>query len=227
MSDVLIIQSVSKHYGPSGAGVQALADVSLTLSAGELVAVQGPSGSGKSTLLMIAAGLLAPSAGSVTLCGQDLLAMAPAERAQARARHIGFVFQQFHLIPYLSALDNVLAAAIPTPSADAADRARELLTRFGLADRLDHVPAKMSIGERQRTALARAMLNNPAVILADEPTGNLDPENADQVIAALRQFTAAGGAVLLVTHHDASAAAASRSVRLTAGRVGQPAGTTT
>ncbi len=209
---LLRVDSVSKTYHEKGAAVPALRDASLEIEAGQFVAIQGPSGSGKSTLLLVASGLLAPDAGSVLLADKDLYRLSPNERARLRAEQVGFVFQQFHLIPYLSVLENVLAASLAVSVEDAGNRARELLEKLGLQDRLSHVPAKLSAGERQRVALARAMLHNPRVIFADEPTGNLDAENAGQVIGYLRDFALKGGAVLLVTH-DKSAASQADSIR--------------
>ena len=216
---VLEIKDVDKTYrGPKGE-VRALEGVSLSVEAGKLLAVRGPSGCGKTTLLLAAGGLLAPTSGHIILDGRDLYEMRPAERARFRASAIGFVFQQFHLVPYLSVLDNVLTPALARPDAGAPDRARQLIDRFGLSHRRDHVPAALSTGERQRTALARALLNQPRLILADEPTGNLDGESAKVVLGYLTEFTEKGGAVLLVTHDDRAAAYAQATVSLKDGRV--------
>lgn len=212
---LLQLTQIAKTYRAGQPGeVRALPPLSLDLAAGEFAAVQGPSGCGKTTLLLIAGGLLAPTAGRVTLAGEDPYALSPERRAEFRARHLGFVFQQFHLVPYLSVFENVLAPALATTLPDARARAEELMARFGLQARRHHVPGELSTGERQRTALARALLNRPRLLLADEPTGNLDGENAAIVLAHLREFAQAGGAVLLVTHEDAAAARADRIVRL-------------
>lgn len=217
MSAILEIRDLVKRYpGPSGT-VHALAGIVLEVAAGEFVAVQGPSGCGKSTLLLAAGGLLRPDAGVVRIAGQDPYALSPDARARFRAAHIGFVFQQFHLVPYLSVLDNVLAPSLALPRPDARTRARELIDRFGLLDRQHHVPEQLSVGERQRTALARAVLNRPQLLLADEPTGNLDRDNAVRVLDALAEFAHAGGAVLLVTHDPAAAGRAGRTVHMMAG----------
>jgi len=219
MTPLLEIRDLAKHYpGPTGT-VHALAGVSLGVAPGEFLAVQGPSGCGKSTLLLAAGGLLRPDAGQVRIAGQDPYALSPEARATFRAAHIGFVFQQFHLVPYLSILDNVLAPTLALSQPDARARATELIARFGLQDRQHHVPEQLSVGERQRTALARALLNRPQLLLADEPTGNLDRDNADAVLAALVEFTRAGGAVLLVTHDEAVRSVAHRWVRLRNGQV--------
>ncbi|HEY3323403.1 MAG TPA: ABC transporter ATP-binding protein [Planctomycetota bacterium] len=220
---MLEIQGLTKSYAGSansgGKAVTAIDDVSLTVSAGEFVAVQGASGCGKTTLLLSAGGLLAPTSGSVRFEGQDIYSWSPDSRAKWRASTIGFVFQQFHLIPYLSVLDNVLAPLLARPMDEPLARARQLLERFGLSHRLDHVPAALSAGEQQRTALARALLHRPKLLLCDEPTGNLDPESARTVLAYLHEFHRDGGAVLLVTHDAAAAAEAQKIVRLKDGRV--------
>jgi ABC-type lipoprotein export system ATPase subunit len=183
--------------------------------------VQGPSGCGKTTLLLAAGGLQVPDGGRVTVAGQDLFALSSEERAGFRAAKIGFVFQQFHLIPYLSVLDNVLAPSLASPSPDNRARARELIARFGLTERADHVPAALSTGERQRAALARALLNKPQLLLADEPTGNLDADNGRLVLGYLADFAKEGGAVLLVTHDLRVAEYAHRIVRLQNGRLSE------
>lgn len=205
-----MIQATKVYPG----GVTALASFDLRVQAGEFVAVVGPSGCGKTTLLLLAGGLLHPTQGRVLLGGHDLYAMGDEERARHRAREIGFVFQQFHLLPYLSAWDNARSAAVGLKHATARQRARSLLERFGLGDRLHHLPGQLSTGERQRTALARALLHEPRLLLADEPTGNLDPENAGIVLDCLEDHAKNGGAVMLVTHDAQAAARAQRIVRL-------------
>jgi ABC-type lipoprotein export system ATPase subunit len=214
----LELQQLSRTYaGPTGP-VKALDQVSLSLDAGEFVAVQGSSGCGKTTLLLTAGGLLQPTSGTVVIAGQDPYALSPEARAKFRAAHVGFVFQQFHLVPYLNVLDNVLAPSLALPSPDARQRAGKLIERFGITHRISHVPSELSTGERQRVALARALLNNPKVLLADEPTGNLDPDNARTVIEHLKEFANEGGAVLIVTHDAAIAAQAQRIFRIQAGK---------
>lgn len=199
---VLRLDGVSKKYkGPDGE-LSVLSDISMSVEKGEFVALHGSSGCGKSTLLLSAGGLLAPDNGKVTVDGQDFYALPSEKRAGYRAEHVGFVFQQFHLIPYLSVLDNVLAAslAVRRENNGFEKRALELLEKFNLSDRARHVPSELSTGERQRTALARALLNGAGLILADEPTGNLDGDNAGGVLGHLKSFAEGGGAVLLVTH---------------------------
>ena len=214
---MLQFKEVTKQFnGPQGK-VTALNDVSFSVNPSEVVAIRGPSGCGKSTLLLAAGTLLRPTQGSVTIDGNDPYALAPNARSALRAEKIGFVFQQFHLVPYLSVLDNVLLPSLVKDSALAHDRAKELLTRFGLEHRTHHVPAQLSIGERQRTALARALFNQPKLLLADEPTGNLDPENGQIVLNALKTFASEGGAVLLVTHDAAAADCSTRTLRMVNG----------
>lgn len=220
------INHITKTYRSSrGSGnggpaeVQALQDVSLSVDAGEFVAVRGPSGCGKTTLLLVAGGLLAPDDGTLVIDGQDPYALSADGRARFRGTTIGFVFQQFHLVPYLTVLDNVLAPAMATGLSDARDHARELVAHFGLEHRLHHVPAQLSTGERQRTALARALLNRPKVLMADEPTGNLDRENGEAVLGYLKEFAEDGGAILLVTHDDQSAQFAKRTENILNGQL--------
>ncbi len=222
---LLQVNNVSKTYADDQSTVRAVSDVSLQVTDGEFIAVQGPGGCGKSTLLLIAGTLLKPDAGQVLVDDQDPYAMRPDARAEFRARTIGFVFQQFHLVPYLSVLDNVLAPALAlnAPAAETRDRGLQLIERFGLSDRSHHVPAKLSTGERQRAAMARALLNQPKLILADEPTGNLDHQNADALLGYLAEFAAGGGAVLLVTHDDRAVAYAKRVIYLQQGKIAEPA----
>ena len=219
MSAVLELNQVAKaHDSGNGQRVQALDGVSLSVEAGDFVAGRGPSGSGKTTLLLIAGGLLAPDQGVVSIGGRDLGSMSAEGRARFRAENVGFVFQQFHLIPYLSVLHNVMTPAVAANIADAPERAEKLIAQFGLRSRAHHPTARLSTGERQRTALARALLNRPKLLLADEPTGNLDADNAGGVMAGLSDFAKNGGAVLLVTHDDNAAARADRVVLLKDGK---------
>lgn len=194
--------------------VPILENFSLEVKGGEFVAVCGPSGSGKTTLLLLAGGLLHPEGGSVQVAGQEVYRLTGEERARLRAKHIGFVFQQFHLIPYLTVLENVLAPALAQGGSNLPQRALDLVERFGLGSRRHHLPGQLSTGERQRTALARALLHQPGLVLADEPTGNLDKENGQVVMEALRGYVQEGGALLLVTHDSTAAAQAHRVVLL-------------
>ena len=216
---MILFDSVAKTFRGGGQSVQALDGVSCRVLPGEFVTVRGPSGCGKSTLLLIAGGLLHPSAGKVEVAGTDPYALSSSRRAAFRAGTIGFVFQQFHLLPYLTVLDNVLAPTIALRVPDARNRAHELLERFGMLDRITHLPGELSTGEKQRAALARALLSAPKVLLADEPTGNLDEENGQAVLQALAQFAAQGGSVLMVTHDSRAAEAAPRALQLREGRL--------
>ena len=220
MSALLQIKGLSRSYqGPDGT-IAAVDEVSLTVDAGEFVAVQGPSGCGKTTLLLVAGALLQPTRGQVLLKDQDLYALSPDQRARFRAVNVGFVFQQFHLMPYLNVLDNILASTLAQGTADGARaHALELAERFGLKDRLRHVPAALSTGERQRVALARALLNKPGLMLADEPTGNLDVDNGQLVLRCLGDFARGGGAVLLVTHAASAGDYAGRVLQMNKGRI--------
>ncbi len=218
---LLELSHVRKVYTDGARTVRAIDDVSLQVEAGEYIAVTGPSGCGKTTLLLIAGGLLRPDAGAVTLAGREPYRLTPEQRTRFRAETIGFVFQQFHLVPYLSVRENVLSPVLAWWKEGLDRRADELLERFGLADRRDHRPAELSTGERQRTALARALLHRPRVILADEPTGNLDADNAAVVLQTLRDCAAEGIAVLHVTHNLAAARQADRVIPLQGGRIAE------
>ena len=210
---------VTKVFRKNGSEVTSLDRFTAEVAKGEFVAVRGPSGCGKPTLLLTLGGMQRPSDGSVQLGGRDLYALSPAERAGLRSSEIGFVFQMFHLVPYLDLLGNVLLACPGKPSAEVRQRASGLMDELGLADRASHRPGELSAGERQRLAVARALLNRPKLILADEPTGNLDPENAAEVIRHLAEFHRGGGTVVLVTHGAAADAHADRTLRLEQGRL--------
>jgi ABC-type lipoprotein export system ATPase subunit len=214
MTPALQVRTVSKLYPTPRGPVRALVDLSLDVQPGEMVAVQGPSGCGKTTLLLAAGGLLHPNSGQILVEGADLYALSGEARTRFRGAHIGFVFQQLHLVPYLSVLENVLTPALALPLPDARPRALDLIEHVGLSDRLHHVPAQLSTGERQRTALARALLARPKLVLADEPTGNLDEANGELVLNYLAEHARAGGAVLLATHERWAAERAQRVIRL-------------
>jgi len=215
---MLQVSQIAKSYQGENGEVRAVDQFSMSVDAGRFAAVRGPSGCGKTTLLLMCGGLLAPDEGNITVAGQDPYGLPPDSRARFRATNVGFVFQQFHLVPYLSVLDNVLAPALASNVADARARAMELIGRFGLEDRRHHVPGHLSTGERQRAALARALLNRPKLLLADEPTGNLDHENAEAVLGYLKDFAGEGGAVLLVTHDDRAVQYADEVVQIRNGR---------
>ena len=213
------LEKVTKTYPSSVGAVDALKAVDLDIPEGQFIAIRGPSGCGKSTLLTIVGALNRPTSGRVVVAGEDLGQMTPAERARFRGQKIGFVFQMFHLLPYLNVLDNVLTAAEGKATTEIRDRAESLLDSFEMGHRITHRPAELSAGERQRVAVARAMLNRPSMILADEPTGNLDPESATDVLSLLAGFHEEGGSVLLVTHDPLAAQFAQTEIRLRDGRI--------
>lgn len=216
---VLKIENITKIYNTTNKQVRALDKVSLQVNSGEFVVVEGPSGSGKSTLLLTAGSLLTPDEGQILIDSQNPYVLSSDKRAKFRAEKIGFVFQQFHLIPYLSVLENILTPSILTKGKNSHEEAKQLIERFGLTERVHHVLAELSTGERQRTALARAFINSPNLILADEPTGNLDRENAEIVIKSLVEFANMGGSVFLVTHDAYAVQYATRSLHLENGRL--------
>ena len=208
MKPVLQLKDVSKTYRRADEQVRVLADFDFTLDAGEFVVVTGPSGAGKSTLLHVAGGLDAPDSGTVAVAGQDVWSMSAGARAAFRRRNLGFVFQFFNLVPMLTAVQNVslplVLDGMPARSADR--RAEELLQRVGLGDRARHRPAELSGGQMQRVAVARALVARPSIILADEPTGNLDSHSSTEVLELLRSLSdEEGAAVVMVTHDQAAA----------------------
>jgi lipoprotein-releasing system ATP-binding protein len=208
---MLTLDRVTKHYRTPRGELSILNDVSLSLERGAAIAIMGPSGSGKSTLLYILGALEAPSSGTVTLDGKDPYRMGEREQAAFRNQQIGFVFQDHSLLPQCSVLENVLAPTFVAPPGDAGPdavtRAQALLTQVGLADRFAHRPAELSGGEKQRAALARALIRNPTLLLCDEPTGNLDRAAADTVADLLLELHAARNTILVVVTHSAPLAA--------------------
>lgn len=218
---MLQMDNVSKKYRHRGELVTALDSVSVCIEEGEFVSIVGPSGCGKSTLLLMLGGMLSPTSGRVLMNGTSIYDLNADRRAALRTRSAGFVFQSFHLVGYLTALENVqipmyLAAV---DEAEQEQRAAELLQRVGLGDRLHHKPCELSVGQQQRVALARMLANDPAVILADEPTGNLDPETSQQVIGYFEAFNREGKTIVMVTHDPRAADRATRTLRLTAGKI--------
>ncbi len=216
---LITLDGVTKRYATRAGQVNALDNVNLEILPGQFVVLRGPSGSGKTTLLMVIAGMLRPSAGTVTVAQQDMYALGQQARARFRACHIGFVFQMFHLVPYLNVAENVALAARVPGTANHRGHIPQLLDRFGLAGRATHKPGELSAGEKQRTAIARALLNQPKIILADEPTGNLDPNNADTVMKHLADFQRAGGTVIVATHGPVAESFATQVVSLREGKL--------
>lgn len=209
---------IVRQFQARSGEVAALSGVSFDLAAGEFLVIQGPSGSGKSTLLMTLGGMLRPTSGSVTVAGVDPYVLPPFARSRFREHSIGFVFQLFHLVPYLNVRQNILAGLLHRDPADLA-RVDALIGELGLGPRAGEMPGTLSAGERQRVALARALAKQPPVILADEPTGNLDPDNAAIVFRHLAAYKEAGGTVIVVTHGNDASAHATRTLRLAAGRI--------
>lgn len=210
------LQAVTKSYTRRGRETTALRSLSHEFCSGEYVAIVGPSGSGKTTLLSVLGGMLTPDSGRVRLDGASLYDLSVARRASLRREQIGFVFQTFNLVPYLTAVENV---QIPLylagrPRAEQQARALELLNRVGLAERTDHKPSELSIGQQQRVALARTLANNPPLILADEPTGNLDPDSRRVVLDFLDELHAERRTIVMVTHDSAAADRAERRLKL-------------
>ncbi len=218
---MLRIETVSKTFVRKDARVVALHPTTLHIPSGQYVAIVGRSGSGKTTLLSILGGMLTPTAGKVRFENDSLYDLSLSARTALRRRKIGFVFQTFNLVPYLTALENVqvpLYLANLRPR-EQRRRAADLLDRVGLADRMQHKPGELSVGQQQRVALARTLANDPALILADEPTGNLDPETREQVLAMFDDIHHEGRTLMLVTHDHAAAARAERILSLVDGRL--------
>ncbi len=217
---MLEARGLTKSYESGAQTLTVLRDVNFTIRDGEFVAIIGPSGSGKTTLLGLLAGLDVPSAGTVILDGADLAALGEDARARLRGEKVGFVFQSFQLIPTLTALENVQVPLELRGDRHAADRARDLLARVGLAARTHHYPVQLSGGEQQRVAIARAFSNSPKVLFADEPTGNLDASTGGRIVELLESLNREDGTTLvLVTHDPAIAGRARRVVRLSDGAV--------
>jgi putative ABC transport system ATP-binding protein len=221
MTPIVEARDLWKTYPLDKTSVEALRGVNLTIEVSEFVAMVGPSGSGKSTLLHLIGAMDTPTRGDVFLNGLNLAHMSDSERTRLRCCRIGFVFQTFNLLPTLSALENVEIAMrlAGIPSRERRQRAAELLERVGLGERMRHAPCQLSGGERQRVALARALANQPALLLADEPTGNLDSTTGESIVALLQQLNNQGQTIVLVTHNAEMANQAGRVLRMRDGQI--------
>jgi putative ABC transport system ATP-binding protein len=218
---VFRLEAITKSYTRRGHEVVAFRAASVSIGKGEYVAIVGPSGSGKTSLLSMLGGMLSPNLGRVLFCETSLYDLSVEDRTRLRRQNIGFVFQTFNLVPYLSAIENVqlpLYLAGLSPDAQR-EQALKLLDRVGLGDRVDHKPCELSVGQQQRVALARTLSNNPPVILADEPTGNLDPDSRAQVLDFFDELHAEGHTIVMVTHDVAAADRAERRLSLRAGEI--------
>ena len=216
---MIVLEAVERTYGDGAYKVQALRGVDLRIGVGESVAICGPSGSGKSTLLHIIGLLDRPTAGRYFLDGRDVTGLGDRELSAMRNRKIGFVFQSFHLLPRLSALQNVMLPLLYAGRADAKKEAREALSRVGLADRERHRPGQLSGGEQQRVAIARALVKRPGIILADEPTGNLDSKTGANILELLYEIHRSGVTLVVITHDAGVATRAGRIVQTADGRI--------
>ncbi|HET8725392.1 MAG TPA: ABC transporter ATP-binding protein [Anaeromyxobacteraceae bacterium] len=222
MAPILDVRGLSKAYRTGGRRLEVLQGVTLTIEAGEMVALTGPSGAGKSTFLHLVGALDVPTAGSIAFEGRDLASLDEGERARFRNESVGFVFQSHHLLPEFTALENAMMPGLVRriARAEARRRAGEALERVGLGARLEHRPGELSGGEQQRVALARALVLQPRLLLADEPTGNLDPQTASGIHALLRDVNRDLGVTgVVVTHNEGLAESLGRRVRLVAGRL--------
>jgi putative ABC transport system ATP-binding protein len=221
MTEMIRMRGIRKVYSTGRVEVEALRGVDLDIGSNDYVAVVGPSGSGKSTLMNIMGCLDTPSAGEYVLSGETVGGLDRNRLAEIRNRHIGFVFQNFNLLPYATALENVelplLFGGVPTRERQ--ERAREMLERVGLADRVDHKPTELSGGQMQRVAIARALVNRPAIVLADEPTGNLDSTSGQGIVGLFKELHAAGQTIVIITHDQAVARLASRVVQIRDGQI--------
>lgn len=219
-SPIIRVRGLQKTYHTSDVPVQALRGVDLDVARGEFLSVIGPSGSGKSTLFHILGGLAPPTDGEVWIDGQDLRRMSDSDRTEMRQKKVGFVFQKYNLLPTLTAKDNIAIAQSLAGTTTEPPGFREILEQLGIAHRLTHRPRALSGGEQQRVAIARALVNQPAILLADEPTGNLDTANSEAVLEILRKLNKSiGQTILMITHNPEAAAFADRTVTMRDGRL--------
>jgi putative ABC transport system ATP-binding protein len=213
------IQSVHKRFKTAKNDVLALKEIDLKIDTSEFVLIKGESGSGKSTLLFSLGGMLSPSSGNIIVNNRDLYQLSEKERREYRANEVGFVFQAYHLFPYLTILENILLVNKLSDTKIKKEVALEIIEELGLERRISHKPSELSAGEKQRVALARALITNPSIILADEPTGNLDDKNAIEVMKHLKSFQLKGGTVVMVTHGSLADDYATRIIYLDKGQL--------
>ena len=221
MAVALACEGLWKIYEMGDEKVQAVRGINLSINQGEMVAIMGPSGCGKTTLLNILSGIDDPSAGQVTVAGKPLFGISDDERTNLRGREMGFIFQKFHLLEVMNAVENVEIPLLilGNDASSARKKATEALVKVGLGDRCDHRPAELSGGQQQRVSIARALVHEPSVILCDEPTGNLDSQTSDQVMNLLTELNESGSTLVVVTHDDEIAARCSRVIRIRDGRI--------
>jgi ABC-type lipoprotein export system ATPase subunit len=219
-TNMIHLDKVSKTFKTSTSQVGAILDIDLLVNEGEFIVINGPSGSGKTTLLLSIGGMLQPSSGVVNVYNKDIYSLNEQERTDYRAKNIGFVFQMYYLIPYLNVMENImLSAGLARNGTQNRKISEQLIDQLGITDRISHKPSELSAGERQRVALARALIHQPKIILADEPTGNLDPENSLGVLSIIQEFHIKGGTVILVNHGSDANQYADRIIHLKNGRI--------
>ncbi len=220
MSDI-IVSGISKTYNTDGSPVPALSDISLNIAWGEFIGVSGESGSGKSTLLSILGAMLMPDSGVYTVDEIDIPGLSNEQKADFRREYLGFVFQSFHLMPYLTAIENIMLplASKRIDSRTQLDLANRALDRVGLADKRKRLPDQLSGGEKERVAVARAIVNSPRILLADEPTGNLDSHNSGEVMSLFKELNSSGMTIIMVSHSAECIKSAGRTIRLSDGRI--------
>jgi len=216
---MLEIKEITKKFRSGKSNVVALNQINITVEKSEFVLIKGESGSGKSTLLFIMGGMLHPNSGKVIVNNQDILSLSEKERGKYRANEIGFVFQSYHLLPYLNVLENIMLPNELAETKIEKQAVYKIVEELGIKDRLYHKPSQLSAGEKQRVALARALIINPSIILADEPTGNLDEKNTIEVMKYLKSFQEKGGTVIMVTHGNLADSYATRTIRLNKGEL--------
>ena len=216
---MLEIKEITKKFRSRKSNVTALNKISIRVEKAEFVLIKGESGSGKSTLLFIMGGMLHPTSGNVIVNNQDILKLSEKKRGKYRANEIGFVFQSYHLLPYLNVLENIMLPNELAEKKIEKQAVYKIVEELGIKDRLLHKPSQLSAGEKQRVALARALIVNPSIILADEPTGNLDEKNTIEVMNYLKKYQENGGTVIMVTHGNLADSYATRTIRLNKGEL--------